>query len=84
MSWNYRIILSDTGEYCVHEVYYDKKTKKPNAWSENPISPLGETIKELEDDLRHMHSALSKPILKVVDGKLVVVDEPGEQSPKTR
>ena len=52
MSWNYRVMKHTDGMgewYFLHEVYYDKG-KVVNC-TENPIAPLGETPKELQQNL---------------------------------
>ena len=63
--WNYRIIKHvDNGEtwHGIHEVYYGKK-KKIEAWSADPIAPVGETTKELKSDLNMMTQAFRAPVL---------------------
>lgn len=77
MTWNYRVIkrLADNvGEvsayYRIHEVYYDEKGR-PTSWTENCIEPIGDSPKELEEDLRLMLKALREPVLVEENGKLV-------------
>ena len=68
MSWNYRVIhrkdqaTSNEDVYAIHEVYY--KGDKPRAMTENPVSPIGENIEELCEDLKCYMAALDKPILE--------------------
>lgn len=76
MSWNYRIVKV-AGLYGVHEVYYDNKTKKPHSWSESAVHPIGETVKELQEDLFLWLGAFAKPALVVVkvNGKETLQEE---------
>ena len=69
MTWNYRLVktvhASGDAEYHVCEMYYDEKGNI-ESWSD-PIPPYGETPEELEDDLRRMLGALSRPVLLASD-----------------
>lgn len=72
MIWNYRVIKNELeGDvfYTIHDVYY---TPKGNikTWGIGPESPAGESLVSLENDIKFMKEALSKPILeKWVDKK---------------
>jgi len=74
MAWNYRVLKKtlDEGEvYEIHEVYY--KGNAIHMWSEDPISPYGESLEELKKDLQYQLEALELPILEVranEEGKL--------------
>lgn len=65
MTWNYRIIRDKDGVYGIHEVYYKKG--KIDMWSD-AMTPLGESIDELKEDLDMMAEAFKKPVLE--DDKL--------------
>jgi len=72
MSWNYRVIKKESGDYEIHEVYYKNKCNKKNkckckieAISTNPMSAYGETPQELSDDLQAMAEAFERPVLKM-------------------
>jgi len=78
MSWNYRIVkhsqqsISSTSVcFTMHEVFYDKRGKI-DGWSD-AMHPLGETLSELQADLRYMRRAFKLPILEMKNGKLVKV-----------
>ena len=79
MSWNYRVVKktdskSKTVWYNIHEVYYSKDGSI-DAWSENPISPHGDTPEELKIDLELMMAAFNHPVLtedrnNLIEGKI--------------
>lgn len=61
MTWDYRVIVKD-GSYYIYEVYYDDDGN-PGAFTEDPVSPFGESLEELKEDLKHFSDALSLPVL---------------------
>ena len=66
MSWRYRVFRSDLeGEvsYSIHEVY---TMDDGISWTTDEMSPRGETLKGLADDLERMRRALSEPVLAEV------------------
>lgn len=71
MSWNHRVIRrtfthadeSYEDTYAIYEVHYDKNGKVEGYTSE-PVSPQGETIEELEEELKLFQAALTKPVLE--------------------
>lgn len=66
-TWNYRIIRKDNGlgfVYQIHEVYYDEGGKI-TTWSEEPVAPMGETVRELDEDVRMQREAFEKPHLRL-------------------
>ncbi len=68
--WNYRVIYDPESEsFSIHEVYYENN--KPTMWTENPVSIVGDDLNQLSNSFSWMQKAFSKPILKVLDGKLV-------------
>jgi len=67
MTWNYRVISKpDPGgladQFGIHEVYYDS-AGRIEAWTEEPCSPFGESLAELQADAERMSQALSRPVL---------------------
>ena len=63
MSWRYRVFRSDLeGEvsYSIHEVY---TMDDGISWTTDEMSPRGETLNGLADDLERMRRALSEPVL---------------------
>lgn len=65
MTWNYRVIKQERPEgmtYAIYEVYYDEQDNI-QFLSKDPVSPHGETITELTNDLKYMRQALKMPIL---------------------
>ena len=62
--WNYRVVEKD-GFYGIHEAYYDDD--KPTSITQNEMSPHGETLDELKDDVKKHLEALDKPILHYED-----------------
>lgn len=65
MTWNYRIIKvawpNDITGYELHEVYYDEDNK-PRARTQSSILS-GESVKEIQDELKVMLSDANKPVL---------------------
>lgn len=85
MVWNHRVIRRSNApstdpewSYQVHEVYY-KEDGSIEAWTENPVAPVGEDLSELRSDISHFSEALDQPVLEEVKlngkEKLVEVDE---------
>jgi hypothetical protein len=48
--------------YAVYEVFYDEKGKV-EGWTAEPVSPGGETIEEVQQNLRWMMKAAKQPVL---------------------
>ena len=66
MSWRYRVFRSDhedEASYSIHEV---STTDDGISWTTDEMSPRGETLKGLADDLERMRRALSEPVLREV------------------
>ena len=68
MTWNYRIVKRKhkNGDvtYGVHDCYYKtKKSKLPHSCSKEPQAPVGETIKDLHDELDRFSKAMFDKIL---------------------
>lgn len=72
MSWNYRIMKHDINAkeglvefppyYEIHEVHYDE-AGKPNGFTENSVSPIGDSTEELKASIHKMLEAFDKPVL---------------------
>ena len=71
--WNHRVIkhtkttvigVAEETEtwHAIHEVFYDD-AGHPNGYTENEVSPFGETLLELSEDIKRFADALSKPVL---------------------
>ncbi len=72
MSWNYRVCKrtfkntqSFEEQYEIHEVYYDDENGKMNGWTNDAISPSGESLKELKEELLRMLEALDKEVIEI-------------------
>ena len=52
----------DDDWYQIHEVYYDSK-REPDSWTADGISPGGNTLEDLRDELIRMLEATEKEIL---------------------
>lgn len=63
-----RVHKNGDSEYSIHEVYYNDNDKV-EAWTENPIAPAAENIKEMKQTLARMALAAQKPILDYANGK---------------
>jgi len=70
--WNYRVMRRKEGKdyyvYGIYEVYYDNKDR-PELWSNDPLPPTGDSLKELKDDFKFYKQALDKPVLDYKTGK---------------
>lgn len=80
VKWNYRVIRAahKLGEktfydYSVHTVYYEGDEMV--SWSEEPTYLSAMDSETLVFDLEAFHTALRKPVLIIVDGKLEEIDE---------
>ncbi|MET4694503.1 hypothetical protein [Endozoicomonas lisbonensis] len=80
MTWNYRVIETcdpETTEsmFAVHEVYYDDEGNV-EAWTENPVSCLGDCPDELRADIHFHHRAFLMPVLmeKMVNNETTLVE----------
>lgn len=71
MYWNYRVLKQTNKQnesyFEVCEVHNDENII-PHMWGE--IMPV-ESLDELKDDYEYMCKAFERPVLTVVDGKLV-------------
>jgi hypothetical protein len=66
MSWNYRVVRTTEGDpesFAIYEVFYDDQGQ-PEARTEQPSYPAGETLEELRHDLQHYLAALDHPVLE--------------------
>jgi len=65
MGWNHRILAhKQNGEVylSLHEVFYNKKGK-PDGYTLNPITVVGESLKSIKWTLKMMKKCSNKPIL---------------------
>ena len=85
MSWSYRVFRSDHEDevsYSIHEVY---TTDDGIRWTTDEMSPRGETLMGLADDLQRRR-ALSLPVLRNDNGEPDLIetdDEPLVDGGKT-
>jgi hypothetical protein len=54
------------GEYGIHEVYFNDAGTL-SSYTEDPVSPTGETLEELLEDLERFRAALKEPVLTEAD-----------------
>lgn len=78
MYWNYRIIRfqNPNGEtyHEVHEVYYGKD-HIPHSWSASRNLLAFEKVEDIKGAYENIAKAFEKPVLEVVDGKLLEIKE---------
>lgn len=81
--WNHRIVkqMVELGSeefphYGLHEVYYDE-AGEPGSWTKEPVAIAGDDLKDIANAYMAMSRAFFKPVLEVVDGKLVKSTEEG-------
>ncbi|OCG00873.1 hypothetical protein [Gilliamella sp. wkB112] len=68
-AWNYRVMDSHLNGLGIYEVYYDEDGNI-NYFSNNAVSPRGDSLEELKKDLLLYMEALERPILnydKLID-----------------
>lgn len=86
MSWNYRVMrhFDNAGNetYGIHEVYYTPEGK-PNMYSVEAVAPYGETLAELQEEVRRFAEALEKPVLKPGDFPVDLTPENDVDGPHT-
>ena len=61
MTWNYRV-MQFKGELAIYEVYYNE-AGKVCGYSEKPVSPRGESLEDLRENLLRYSEALDEPNL---------------------
>jgi hypothetical protein len=69
MSWNYRVLRKNYNgaEYFeIHEVYYDSNGK-PDSCTERAISPMGDTVEELKNEIEKIKKSFDLPVLNYED-----------------
>ena len=66
LSWNYRVLSrkdsDDMKTFAIHEVYYDEEGT-PTSCTLEAVSPMGETLEELQADMQYYNKALENPVL---------------------
>ena len=77
--WNYRVIEKQRENerfFEIHEVYYDDKCRI-DGWTEEPVHPCGESVKELKADIEYFLRAFKATVLKLVseEGKEKLIEE---------
>ena len=84
MSWTYRVMRSVGGRttkyytYAIYEVY-----ESPSGWTETPVYPVGNDLKELESDILMMQKALKLPVLDQKTGKPIADHQKTANNAKT-
>jgi len=69
MNWNHRVVSRtlDGREYFeIVEVYYDAK-QVPCLMTESGSAPIGDTLKELEEEIQMMLKACKHPVITEAD-----------------
>lgn len=70
MTWDNRVIKKTGAKgsefYEVHEVFYDDEGKVI-MYTEEPVSPFGLTVRELEEDYERIGEAFKAPVLEQAD-----------------
>ena len=67
MSWNHRVMKDKEGFHSIREVYYKKDNKTVEMWTEEMMTPYGETPEEVKEELEQYLSAFNKPVLDEVE-----------------
>ena len=69
MTWNHRVVRhEDKGQvyYQIHEAFYEEGQPADSITTE-AITPFGETVEELAEELRRMLKATEHPALNYED-----------------
>jgi hypothetical protein len=70
MYWNHRVVRQKDRDgrdwYQIHEAFYDEG-KPADSITKGGITPGGETVEELAEELRRMLKATEKPVLNYED-----------------
>jgi hypothetical protein len=80
MTWNHRVVKrtfdSRETSYGIEEVYYDADGNI-EGWTDTLcIGVIGDTKQDLVESLNRMIAACyCKPVLELIDGKLIEIDE---------
>lgn len=71
MTWNHRVVrrtqpaaipgLDREVTFAIHEIYYDNDGSM--SCTKEPVVPMGESLADLADNLKHFVAALNKPVL---------------------
>ena len=80
--WNYRVIRkhhteTDSVTYHVHEVYY-RDDGNIESWTQESVTPMGETVEELREDIRYFLHAFRRPLLEETEtdeGPVLIPDD---------
>lgn len=74
MYWNYRLVrrVADINGYeipflSIMEVYYDATDDSIMGWVDKEVTPYGECIEDIKDDLDFISQACDRPILEYDD-----------------
>ncbi|MCX7838258.1 MAG: hypothetical protein N2559_02220 [Anaerolineae bacterium] len=78
MTWEYRVFREEDGTYVIREVYYDNGSIV--ACTEKAVTPMGESLEELQKDIEWFKEALELPVLTLAD----IPSHLNKQHPKDR
>ncbi len=77
-TWNHRVVKKicpkdKSAYYEIHEVFYSSNGSI-DSWTEKPMSPFGESVSELREQIRYFLQAFRLPILeeKKINGKTIL------------
>lgn len=74
ITWNYRV-FRDTDGYCIREVFY-LDNGEIGGCTERPITPQGDTIEALIQDIENIKEALRLPVLTPEEVDAAVAAQP--------
>jgi len=76
MTWNHRVFLIPSSSvleedlYVIKRVYYNEDNEI-EFWSKDNITPVGNTVEDLEEELNNFYEAFNEPVL-MEEGDTVV------------
>ena len=65
MTWNHRVLENKDG-FTIREVLYNGEGEIIT-WTEEPIEPSGDTLKEMKEHYKEMAEAFTLPVLQDSD-----------------
>jgi hypothetical protein len=66
LTWNYRVFREEDGDYIIRSVTYDENGEIVGC-TQDEVAPVGQSLKELAEDIKSFNDALKLPVLTLDD-----------------
>lgn len=73
-TWNYRVFREEDGDYLIREVFYDNDGRILGC-TEDAVTPFGQSIDELAQNIEWFKEALDLPVLTVAEVDVAIQEE---------